>query len=57
MAFVAAKEGVMQAEEEKRVGKALLGVNWRACSIIGYSEAAEAATELAAQEEAARATA
>jgi hypothetical protein len=47
-AFVAATEAVVQAEEEKRVGEALLVVNRHARSIVGSRQAEEEAWALAA---------
>jgi hypothetical protein len=47
-AFVAATEVLVQAEEEKRVGEALLVINQRACSVIGSRQAEQEAWALAA---------
>jgi hypothetical protein len=47
VAFVAATEAVVQAEEEKRAGEALWLVNGHARTIVGSSQAREEAWALA----------
>jgi hypothetical protein len=47
-AFVAATEALVQADEEKRVGEALLVVNQRTRSIVGSRQADQEAWALAA---------
>jgi hypothetical protein len=47
-AFVAAIEALVQADEEKRVGEALLVVNQRTRSIVGSRQADQEAWALAA---------
>jgi hypothetical protein len=46
--FVAATEALVQADEEKRVGEALLVVNLRACIIVGSRQADQEAWAVAA---------
>jgi hypothetical protein len=47
-AFVATTEALMQADEEKRIGEALVVVNQRAHSIVGSRHAEQEAWALAA---------
>jgi hypothetical protein len=47
-AFVAATEALMQADEEKRIGEALVVINQRAHSIVGSCHAEQEAWVLAA---------
>jgi hypothetical protein len=47
-AFVAATEALVQADEEKRVGEALLVVNQRVSSVVGSRQAEQEAWALAA---------